>query len=304
MPTRSSWATRGEPARRLTLCSVLLAVAGVPSLAQADPPPTELDQLTAPQPREGRRGRVPPPRLPDRLAVFGQVDPSAQELGLTRQEDGGYLYLDPGRRFTARFEPDGRVHFGDRWRRPDPRKPERGACCGRPPEGVLAGLNPFKGAPVQGPAEWISRSLGRDPTVSAKAKLLEETREFRTRLAVAFALELISTRLAALDGELKAIWNAVDRTPEDKRRLLFARWDECAERFDIETDDLPEQAIVRIDEARYEAAALARSQIEAFVRRHAPPGSRHAYSERELQRLNEHRISLTSFAPYASQDTP
>jgi hypothetical protein len=311
MPTPSSWARPEHALPRPRVERVAWGLAGLGcwiavgvSPAQAQPPPSNFEQLTAPMPPDGRRGRAPPPRLPDRLQPDGPDDPSAQALGLVRQEDGGYLYLDPGRRFTARFEPDGRVQFADRWRRPDPSRPQRGAMGGRPAEGVMAGLNPFAGAPVQGPAEWITRSLGQDPTGSAKMRLLEETRTFRTRLAVAFALELIANRLAALGGELQAIWNASDLDPESKRRLLFARWDECAERFEVPTEALPEQAITQIDEARLEAAANARKQIEAFVRRHAPHDGPHAFSRSELARLNAQRVSASPFAPYGTRGTP
>lgn len=288
-----------------TALGTLVTVGAFASSAMAQPPPSDFDKVTAPMPAEGRRGRAPAPRLPDRIQPALPHDDTAHKLGLVRQDDGGYLYLDPGRRFTARVEPDGRVQFADRWRRPDPDRPERGTCCGRPAEGVARGANPFAGAPVRGPLEWIVRRQGRDPAAAAKATLLEQTREFRVRLAVAWTLEIISARLAALEGELEAIWNADDVALEEKQRLLFTRWDECLERFDPPTrEELPEDAIVRIDEARAEAATIARAQIEAFIRRHAGSDSPHAFSAAELRRLNARRVSVRTFAPYTTQETP
>jgi hypothetical protein len=316
MRTRSTWAIRAEASRgptwaslrRLGLCTALGGLGSLLAPAPvtlAESPPSDFEKLTAPLPPQGRRGTVPAPRLPDRmLRATLQADEGASELGLRRQDDGSYLYLDPGGRFSARLELDGRLLFADRWRRPSASRPERGTCCGRPPEGALPAGNPFWAAPVPGPLEWATRSRGRDPAASAKAQLLEKTRAFRTRLAVAWALDLISTRLAALDGELQAIWNADALPTEDKRRLLFARWDECAERFAVPTEHLPDDAIVRVDEARVEAAMVARAEIAAFVRRHAPSGDPLAYTAEELERLNAKRVSVRPFAPYASEDTP
>jgi hypothetical protein len=298
--TRSLPYLASAPALALASFAAATALASFARPALAEPPPTDFDKVTAPMPPEGRRGKVPAPRLPDRMLPSAQTEPGAGELGLLRQDDGSYLYLDPGRRFTARVELDGRIVFADRWRRPVAGSPERGACCGRPPEGTAPAGNPFWGAPVRGPAEWISRSLGRDPAASAKAQLLEKTREFRVRLAVAWGLELVATRLAALEGELETIWNADALTLEHKRRLLFARWDECAERFSVPTDELPPDAIVRIDEARLEAATVARTRIAAFVREHAPHGTPEAYSATELERLNASRVSVRPFAPYGT----
>lgn len=305
MPMRSTWANKASHPRGFVRASfaalwIGIGIATAAAPARAEPPPTDFDQLTAPMPPEGRRGRVPAPRLPDRMLPTTPTERGASELGLLRQDDGSYLHLDPGRRFTARIGRNGRVSFADRWRRPSASSPERGACCGRPPEGVLPAIDPFRGAPVPGPAEWLSRRRGRDPAGSAKARFLEKTRAFRVRLAVAWALELISTRLDALEGELHAIWNAEALTLEQKRRLIFARWDECAERFAVPAGELPDDAIVRIDEARLEAATAARARISAFVREHAPSGDPLAYDADELARLNASRVSQLPFAPYTT----
>jgi hypothetical protein len=268
--------------------------------ANAEPPPSDHDKVTAPMPDGARRGFPPPPRLLDRFVADGPADDTAQKLGLVRQTDGSFLYLDPRRRFTARFEPDGRVQFADRWRRPASNNRQRGVCCGRPPEGFAAGLNPFWGAPVQGPLEWIMRGTGHDPAGAAKAAFLAKTRAFRTRLAVGWHLDLIRRRLEALDGELVALWGDREIPLVVRKRLLFQRWDECTERFDMRMTGIPHDAIVRIDEARTDAGMRARAKIETFVRRHAPARSPRAFTRTQLERLNAQRVSVRRFDPYAA----
>lgn len=147
------------------------------------------------------------------------------------------------------------------------------------------------------------RGTGHDPNGSAKATLLAKTRAFRTRLAVSWHRELFAARLDELDDELAALWSDETMDLADKKQLLFARWDECAERFDVSTAGIPENASVRIDEARVDAALRARTTIEVFVRRHAPADSPQAYTNAELQRLNARRVSVRAFAPYAPKET-
>ena len=114
------------------------------------------------------------------------------DLGLIRQKDGSYLYVDPSRRFTAVFRDDGSVEFSDRWRRPSRNNQQRGKCCG-----VIRGLgvpNPLIGAGTSGPLEWLLRMAGEDPAGGAKASLLERTRELRTQLAVAWGKRILKQR--------------------------------------------------------------------------------------------------------------
>jgi hypothetical protein len=271
-------------------------------LAGAPPNETENspeERITAPPPEGGKRsgGAPPPPRLRE-TPDWGDADRPAT-LGLRREQDGSYSYVDPGRMFTARVMPDGRVRFADRWRRPDAGKAQHGKCCGRPPEGVLVAINPFAGVPMRGPLEWIMQATGHDLAAGAKMAMLKETRAFRTQLAVAWTRAQVEKRLRELPAELLALWSDAELAAARKREILFERWDECEDRLGVPMDGLPADAIPEVDEMRRRAADQARTEIEAFIRKHAPKGSPHALSAPELERYNNRRRSVRRFAPYA-----
>jgi hypothetical protein len=219
-------------------------------------------------------------------------------MGLRREQDGSYSYVDPGRMFTARVMPDGRVRFADRWRRPDAGNQQHGKCCGRPPEGVLVAINPFAGVPMRGPLEWIMQATGHDLAAGAKMAMLAETRAFRTQLAVAWTRAQVEKRLRELPAELLVLWSDDELGDARKREILFERWDECEDRLGAPMDGLPPDAIPEVDEMRRRAADEARVEIEAFIRKHAPERSKQAFDEKELRRYNSRRRSVRRFAPY------
>jgi hypothetical protein len=274
--------------------AVVVGRLGALLCAGLDAPPGTSDpveQITGPVPRAPPAPSVTPTRqgmpAPDELG----------ELGLERQADGSYLYRDPSARFTARFQPDGTVWFGDRWKRPNSRDRQNGRCCALPAEG-LVGLSPFYGASMRGPLEWFLAAQGQDIYANAKADLMDSTRELRTRLAIAWHLEHLRRKLGELDQELLAAWSDRSRPAAARRELLFRLWDECDEAFALELGDIPADAITTIDAARVATAEAARDRIESFVRRHLPAGGLHAFSSAELQRLNAKRRSRDAFAPY------
>lgn len=291
---------RGERRRAGRLCAVVSAVLGgalaMPTAHASEPPPE-------PSAAQTRGAKIAAPRLEGAPDV-ASPGPSATELGLRRLEDGGWIYVDPGGRFSARIEDDGRVRFGDRWRRPDREgarrpRPERGRCCGAPAEGTGRAINALSGAPVSGPAEWAFRLRGADPVVAAKAQMLARTRPFRARLAIAWHKEVLSTRLARLPAELETLWTAPDLSLEEKRALIFRRWDECEEAL-----VLPVSVPVKGDvlaRARADAAVRARRAIERFVRTRLPATADGGYSRGELARLNAGRQSREPFAPYRTR---
>jgi hypothetical protein len=219
-------------------------------------------------------------------------------LGLTRQRDGSALYVDPGKRFTAAFNPDGSVRFGDRWGRDQHGQRMKGSGW------ALRQIGP-SGIGMSGPTEWLLDLSGVERDAAAKTALLNATRELRIGLAVAFTHNLLRTRLAELDGELRAISDDADQTLAERRALLFQRWDECDERM---TRDLPsaapEEALSEIDRARLDAAASARRTIETFIRRQYPKGSARAYTPAELAEFNRRRVSAEEFAPYRPRQEP
>jgi hypothetical protein len=229
-------------------------------------------------------------------AAASAADPlegGAQDLVRTRE--GGYEYVDPGGRFVAEIRPDGTVRMADRWRRVSEDDRQNGECCQLPVPGEL---NPFNGVRFGGLTEWLLRIQGKDLAAKAKAELLARTLDLRVKLAVAWNLRVIDERLRGLGPELLELWRSPGPV-ERKREQLFEWWDDCVERFDLQPGDVPREALSTIDAARVDAAAAARGQIEAFIRRHAPRGSREAYTEPELERLNARRRSQAAFTPYA-----
>ena len=117
-------------------------------------------------------------------------------------------------------------------------------------------------------------------------------------MAVAWHLAILDQRLAELEPELLRTWTTDRMTLAERKEFLFQRWDECDEMFTVDPADVPEDAILDIDSARVEIAEQARRRIEAFVRRHAPRGSKQGYTTAELKRLNARRVSREPFAPY------
>lgn len=127
------------------------------------------------------------------------------------------------------------------------------------------------------------------------------TESARVLVAIAEAAEITERQLAALDGELAALWADASKPASERRRLLFARWDECEE-GDAGAEPLQLTTAVELPDAlRGQAGARARAIIEAFVREHVPAGSGDAYDADELEVLNGQRNSSRSFDPYAPQ---
>lgn len=272
-------------------CAVLALALG--SAGSAEPPTYP---PAAPPPRP-QKTSPPPPRVQRSAASGVEAARDLRELGLQRQGDGAYLYTDPGLRFTAKFNPDGTVHFADRWRRPSAGDSQSGRCCALPPGGLPA-INPLYGAMMTGPVEWMLMAQGQDLATKAKMDLLEQTRELRTQVAIAYHVDLIQKRLRELGPELMAVWGDRSMPLPERKNYLFTRWDDCDEHFHVNPDDIPPEATLVLDEARTEAAETARRQIEAFIRRHAPNGSPRAFRPEELRAMNARRISKQAFRPY------
>lgn len=257
---------------------------------------------------------APPTEVPDQARVTAQrnqlalgFDPTlapnlradtVAELQLEARDDGSLRYVDRLGRFTADIHPDGTVSFADPWRRPGDKNPERGVCCGRPPRFSFPNFN------MSGPVEWLMYMSDQDPLRREKVELLDRTRTFRTRLAIDFARARIAEALERLDSELTAIWSDPNLSPVQRRALIFARWDECDERFNVAPASLPDAALSVIDAERVAAAEKARRDITRFVAAVAPPGSDEAYSPAELEALNADRLSQEVFAPYAAAAPP
>jgi hypothetical protein len=235
---------------------------------------------------------APETAVPVRIAP---ETPSARTLGLRRERDGSFEYVDPHKRFRARIASDGSVQFADRWRRPHPKNPSKGRCCALPPG--ASGMNPIVGMTFSGPLEWLIAAQGKDVLARDKAEWMAATREVRTQMAIDFTKQTIAARLSELEDDLAAIWSS-DESVGRKRELLFQRWDECDELVAVAPEGVPAEAISEIDGVRIDAAAKARRRIEAFVRKHAPAGEAAAFAAEELREFNARRVSREPFAPY------
>lgn len=261
----------------------------------------------------------PPPRLPpgasegappSAAAVRGEqqaraaasADANATSpdgLGLSAQADGGFLYVDPGKRFKARIARDGAVTFADRWRRPAKRrrgrKRERGTCCGIPADGLFPAINVFLGAPVSGPTEWAFAARGHDPNAAAKAGFLARTAQLRTGLAKDAMRSDMRVALDRLEDGLQRLWADPDLALERKRAIVFARWDALADEAPAASDT---SAMSELDRLRASYGERARRRIASFIRRTLPADSPHAFTPSELTAFNRERKSQATFAPY------
>lgn len=143
------------------------------------------------------------------------------------------------------------------------------------------------------------RGQEREQQEAIEAKGLTESA--RVLAAIAEAAEITEQRLAALDGELEALWTDTSKPASERRRLLFERWDECEE-GDGSTEPLRLTTAVELPDAlRGQAGDRARATIEAFVRKHVPARSGDAFGAAELEALNERRESERRFDPYGAR---
>jgi hypothetical protein len=186
---------------------------------------------------------------------------------------GGGRYEKKTPQFRARIDPDGKVHFGDSPFFTGP------PTYNNPAEGGVG----FKvGFDL---TDSLMRAHGMDPYWSAKLAYLEETSDERNGMAVVERGAKIRASLARMPVFLDKVWRDPRYSAAERRQVLFELWDECAE-------DGPDD-IVR-------AGREVRSTIEAFVRRHLPPGSADAFDDDELVRLNAKRGSKREFHPYTA----
>jgi hypothetical protein len=277
-----------------------------PAPPPASPAPKASPQIEGPAlPPDpgGARIETARPWLADKPGADSS-DPESQRgsLGLTRRRDGSMMYIDPGKRFTASVNADGTVRFGDRWGRDQHGKRMRGsgvALRSFGPSGI-GGI----GMAVTGPTEWLMALSGVEFDAGAKTAFLNQTRDLRIQISVAYTRQLLATRLAELGQELLGLTADASRSLAERRAILFQRWDECDERMlnglptNSADGELPPEAVSAIDEARLAAADKARRDIEGFIRRQLPRGSARAYTPAELAEFNRRRVSAETFAPY------
>jgi hypothetical protein len=225
------------------------------------PLPSELGRLPGPPPL----GELPPGALtaPARAASppLPPADPLRAGLGPRMAPAGNGEYLEDRARFTARVERDGRIRFRDKGN--------------VQLEGGL-GLS-FD------VTDAVMRAIGQDPYQSEKLRIMDRTRETRAGMARVDREDRLRTALRKLPAELERVWSHGLWTPAQRRRALFALWDEAAEDGDPD--------LVR-------AGDEARATVLAFIARRLPEGSPDAFTAEELAALNRVRRSRRPFAPY------
>ena len=133
--------------------------------------------------------------------------------------------------------------------------------------------------------DTLMKALGQDPYRAERMKMLDATREQRLALAARDHATRQRDELGALPARLRAIWANDARPAAERRRLLFALWDEC--------EEAPPGA-----DRRASAGQTARDTIVAFIRAHAAKGSADGYGHDELLALNASRESRQRFEPY------
>ncbi len=182
--------------------------------------------------------------------------------------DGSYRH--DTKTWSARVGADGRVHLSD--------KPSiQGGLIFAPPLIVFGGT--FDAT------DMLMRWLGEDPYQYQKLQFMKRTFERRAVMRKRASARQMERALVALPAYLRAVWNQTSWSPALRRRVLFALWDEAAERGNAQTRD---------------GGRRARRLIELFVQTNLPPGSPKGYTARELMVLNQARTSIASFTPYRS----
>jgi hypothetical protein len=206
---------------------------------------------------------VPPPPVffPSPLPTIPPPSRNAPEEPLLRFTVGSAP-------FEAEVREDGSIEFADHH------------------GGLWAGADPIVGLAAilsLDAGDEAMRAARTDPYLPQKLRILEETREERWVLRRAHDERVMQRALDDLPRYLDAVWSERRWSAADRRRLLFALWDEAAEEGN---------QLLRA------GGAEARRIIEEFVAYRLPPGSRHAFHAGELARLNRLRSSRQAFAPY------
>ena len=181
-------------------------------------------------------------------------------------KDGGWRYDDST--FAAKVGPDGTVTFDERGHESVDLLPDSDVG------GWRIDVN-----------DWILSAAGDDPYSYEKRRFIEATREERLAMARAACGARLSASLVELPERLDKVWRSA-RPIEEKRQILFDLWDDCAE------EGTPE--VMRYGE-------LARLTILDFIQKHLPEGSETAYTQLELEKLNERRASSKRFDPYGAR---
>ena len=233
---------------------------------QAPPPqPAEsaTPQAPPPQPAEAATPQAPPPQPAEPASPSPSTDPAPSLAPrrtlderfsrgtivgndtppLRRNRRNTIVYRDPGGRFVAKIEPDGRAHFRDRF------------------------VN-FRHQRMMGPYEIALKARGTELHQSAKRSFLRSTYANRLAMRVEWTLDNLRHAEQRLWGELREIWEDETMTRAERERILRQRWAEC----DVDVEIPPyTDGVSRVDLQRRTVARRARRTIEHFVRVYVDP---------------------------------
>lgn len=129
----------------------------------------------------------------------------------------------------------------------------------------------------------VMRRLGDDPYRYRKLKFERETRRLRASLRADWKHRVEVSYFRQLPGRLLGLWRRTDLSPAQRRKILFQLWEECLE------PDATRPG---------RKAQRARGMILAFIRKHLPRGSAHAYTVAELAIYLKRRQGRPAFDPY------
>jgi hypothetical protein len=177
---------------------------------------------------------------------------------VTRNLDGTHSY--DGHVFRATIRPDGHVEFEDK------------------AGGVSASLGlPF--ALSFDLTDTVEKHiLGKEIYAAEKRWFLEQTRELRERLARQEQRRVLRRGLERIRGRLVAIIEDQSRSPHERKRAVFALWNDCSD------DEVGERA---------------KLAIEALIRERMPRDGALGYGDDELAAFDLQRAGRRPFAPYS-----
>jgi hypothetical protein len=203
---------------------------------------------------------LPQPATPD----SGEPDPRATHEG-----------------FSLHTAPDGSAHLEDTRNLRFAIEPTPYRDSDRPIEHPIGAI----GATVMkfDVTDWMMRSHGDDPYASAKLAQLDATRDERAQIGARHRHVELDHAGELMQRNLEQLWATV-ADPAERKRELFALWDECSETGSTDV---------------VEASAHARTRVVKFVRTHLPAGTPEAFTAAELAALDRDKQSHASFRPYA-----
>ena len=253
------------------------AVPGIPGGLRLDPRAVAIAALAAEGPSGPHVSAADEPSLSaeERTAELNQrhsrflSDTANAQAWITRKEppkfearrDGSFVYK--GHAFSARIRPDGTIVFSDRDKLSFS---EKGTSDGQS-LGARFSFDLTDGA---------YRRRGADPYQAERDYVIRGSEELRDQLMAEYREKEGERALLRLTGRLERTWTSA-RDAISKRAAIFKLWDDCSD------DDV---------------GAKARAAIVAFVAERLPAGGPDAFTETELQRLNQGRRSRQPFQPY------